>query len=126
MEKEFVPYELAVKLKELGFDEPCLANYVSGTYGFEKIVNTLEIWNDEDVEILHSKIKAPLWSQAFDWFRENFNLLSCIGFQNDYQYSYEIYDIKKKDCVDYVDKIETYEEARKACLEKLIELCENN
>lgn len=25
MKKEFVPYELAVKLKELGFDEPCLA-----------------------------------------------------------------------------------------------------
>ena len=27
MKKEFVPYELAVKLKELGFDEPCLGNY---------------------------------------------------------------------------------------------------
>jgi hypothetical protein len=24
MEKEFVPYELAVKLKELGFDEECI------------------------------------------------------------------------------------------------------
>ena len=27
MEKEFVPYELAVKLKALGFDEPCLDQY---------------------------------------------------------------------------------------------------
>lgn len=27
MNKEFVPYELAVKLKALGFDEPCLASY---------------------------------------------------------------------------------------------------
>ena len=25
MEKEFVPYEQALELKELGFDEPCLA-----------------------------------------------------------------------------------------------------
>lgn len=25
MEKEFVPYEQALALKELGFDEPCLA-----------------------------------------------------------------------------------------------------
>ena len=27
MEKEFVPYELAVKLKELGFDDPCSGWY---------------------------------------------------------------------------------------------------
>ena len=27
MEKEFVPYELAVKLKELGFDEECFGYY---------------------------------------------------------------------------------------------------
>jgi hypothetical protein len=33
MEKEFVPYELAVKLKALGFDEPC--------FGFmELLLNT--------------------------------------------------------------------------------------
>jgi hypothetical protein len=27
MNKEFIPYEQALALKELGFDEPCLANY---------------------------------------------------------------------------------------------------
>ena len=27
MKKEFIPYELAVALKELSFDEPCLINY---------------------------------------------------------------------------------------------------
>ena len=27
MNKEFVPYELAVKLKQLGFDEPCFARF---------------------------------------------------------------------------------------------------
>ena len=29
MKREFVPYELALKLKELGFDEPCLFLYNS-------------------------------------------------------------------------------------------------
>ena len=67
MESNFVSYELALRLNGLGFNDPCLANYVSGTYGFEKVVNTLEIWNDEDVEILHSKIKAPLWQQAWEF-----------------------------------------------------------
>ena len=27
MKKEFVPYELALELRELGFDEPCLLVY---------------------------------------------------------------------------------------------------
>jgi hypothetical protein len=27
MNKEFVPYEQALQLKELGFDEPCLGYY---------------------------------------------------------------------------------------------------
>ena len=27
MEKEFIPYTEALALKELGFDEPCFANY---------------------------------------------------------------------------------------------------
>ena len=28
MKEQFVPYELAAKLKELGFDEACLAFYI--------------------------------------------------------------------------------------------------
>jgi hypothetical protein len=31
MGKEFVPYELALKLKEIGFDEPCFGYYTSPT-----------------------------------------------------------------------------------------------
>ena len=27
MDKEFIPYEQALALKELGFDEPCFATY---------------------------------------------------------------------------------------------------
>ena len=33
MEEEFVIYEIALELKELGFDEPCFAWYVSEKYG---------------------------------------------------------------------------------------------
>jgi hypothetical protein len=28
MEKEFIPYEQALALKELGFDEPCFAWFI--------------------------------------------------------------------------------------------------
>ena len=30
IEKEFIPYELALELKQLGFDEPCFGYYVDG------------------------------------------------------------------------------------------------
>jgi hypothetical protein len=29
MEKEFVPYGLALRMKVIGFDEPCLGSYYS-------------------------------------------------------------------------------------------------
>ena len=32
MEKEFVPYELALRMKELGFDEPCFGYYNNKGY----------------------------------------------------------------------------------------------
>ena len=31
MQKEFIPYEQALALKELGFDEPCFAVYIDKT-----------------------------------------------------------------------------------------------
>ncbi len=34
MNKEFIPYEQALALKELGFDEPCFGYYVIDRDGF--------------------------------------------------------------------------------------------
>ena len=36
MNKEFIPYEQALELKELGFDEPCLGCYDDkAVFGFK-------------------------------------------------------------------------------------------
>jgi hypothetical protein len=58
MEKEFVPYQQALELKELGFDEPCLMYY--------DYLCTL-------VESGVYECKAPLYQQVFRWFREKYN-----------------------------------------------------
>jgi len=58
MTKEFVPYELAVKLKALGFDEPCLGFY--SEFSNNKVAYGLADGFN----------KAPTFSQAFRWFRE--------------------------------------------------------
>lgn len=109
MEKEFVPYELAVKLKELGFDEPCFGG-----------------WDDDKIWYYHPDsdiiVDAPLWQQAFDFFIYNYGLIPIIE-TNGCSYIFKIQEITQY-YVETVRGFETYQEARKACLEKLIELVE--
>jgi len=121
MEKEFVPYELAVKLKELGFDEPCLARHLVVTE-WEKQTGEkrLQLFLDASIEDKFL-IKAPLWQQAFNWFTRK-GLHSYI----EGAYPWFRYYINTED-----DRYEGFkhlkiEEARLACLEKLIEICKNH
>ena len=72
MREQFIPYEQALNLKELGFDEPCFA-----TYNSDKKVNRNPSHNMEDLpiegqpyywnnsKIYKSCITAPLYQQAF-------------------------------------------------------------
>ena len=68
MEKEFVPYELALRMKQLGFDEPCFGYYnYNGTHFFDYKPKT----DDKNLT------KAPLYQQSFRWFREKYDLHYC-------------------------------------------------
>lgn len=122
MEKEFAPYELAVKLKELGFKRTCLAEYIDGIFYLSTSLN-----NKKQVLTTAS---APLWQQAFDWFREKHYIDSAILPTSSTKYIYRLYEQQSKSKTqiygEYMGKkYKTYEEARQACLEKLIELCKN-
>jgi hypothetical protein len=116
MEKEFIPYEQALALKELGFDEPCLGNYRLPS---NRLITEWEIRNTPEHTL---GISAPLYQQAFRWFREKYNLISVIGYHNLWEYSFLIETIKEHKTVIIIDKIETYEEAELECLKKLIEI----
>jgi hypothetical protein len=126
MEKEFVPYELAVKLKALGFDEPCLAGYSTSSENLEYYSRPLITKDSFTVD-------SPLYQQAFRWFREKHYLISSV-----YQLSVNVksglssfeYMIDKLNNLGLSQFIEdfpynTYEEAELACLKNLIEIVEN-
>ena len=68
MEKEFVSYEIALKLKELGFDEPCIAYYFN-RYGDVELFSEFVIDHSKMVFYTHSEYEtiAPLWQQCVDW-----------------------------------------------------------
>ena len=69
MNKEFLPYEQSLSLKELGFNKPCLWFYDNnGDDGFvEFLSNENGIVNNNINDI----VTSPLFQQAFKWFEDN-------------------------------------------------------
>ena len=103
MKNEFIPYEQALALKFLGFMERCLAAYLTAG----RFLHISEYVNHGDYTVL-----APLYQQAFRWFREKHGLRHFIEF-DDGHYN----PVVQSSLVYYCD---TYEEAELACLNKLI------
>ena len=139
MKKEFVPYTESLALKELGFDEPCLAFYYNNpTNQLSEPLSTWAIVEDYKnvFQISHVKCTAPTFSQAFRWFREKHKLfISFHRYRNSvviempdtFPKVYEIWiqDENKDESV-WVECFDTYEEAETACLNKLIEIVKTN
>ena len=126
MNKEFLPYEQALELKKLGFDEPCLAYWFNETPSNPEgqcIVYYKKPWNNEKIikGAIREYSNAPTFSQAFRWFREKYGLYSFI-FCYDEVFGYETY---KEGVTQTNESFETYEEAELACLNKLIEIVKN-
>ncbi len=123
MNKEFITYNQALALKELGFDEPCIKYYwTDGMFvkGYEEPFN----YNKRD-----NVISAPLYQQAFRWFREKHKQDSLVvpsgdstGKTNGYYYEI-VFDFSKENIES--ESFKTYEEAESACLDKLIEIIKN-
>jgi hypothetical protein len=69
-------------------------------------------------------ITAPTFSQAFRWFRENYDLFGVVEGKGYEHKRYYIYSINGK-WHPSQPAIDTYEEAELACLKKLIEISKN-
>ncbi len=117
MEKEFIPYEQALALKELGFDEECFAYYSNEELVYSSHTNNY---------MQRFRYAAPLYQQAFKWFREKYNMFGLVegGYADGKNiFTYVIWNDFKDDwCNEYVS---TYEEAEFECLKKLIEIVKN-
>ncbi len=135
MEKEFVPYEQALALKELGFDEECLAVHRGGSlYGSGTSVSRYYEeghWQLEKNSNYNGDnwIAAPTFSQAFRWFREKYKISGEISSDyylegKDNEWEYNIYQLGKEDdgYVGTIPIFKTPEDAELACLKKLIEI----
>ena len=139
---EFIPYEQALELKELGFDEPCFGYYADSklrgvNLGIEELggiepyyqrfgfhtLNNHDISNSNKVVVT-----SPLYQQAFRWFRETHEYYTDLFVDDNKTFGF---------CITYftytvrIDKpiqrgFNTYEEAELACLKRLIEIVKTN
>jgi hypothetical protein len=113
MQKEFIPYEQALELKELGFNEPCFGYWKMSYWLIEEKTRTDGYTHADQL------CSAPTFSQVFRWFREKYKKVDYPEFD---------YDEQKWHChSDYKGYLlfDTYDDAELACLKKLIEIVKN-
>ena len=151
MKNEFLPYDRALKLKQLGFEDECMAYYeisvteveheedgTSGPFGWKQGEVSFEkrffVNNIKGVDHTNDNwvcAAAPTWRSAFRWFREKYGLFvapNAISYENGpYLWFFEVnstilsFGIDLGETADF----ETYEEAELACLDKMIEIVES-
>ena len=149
MEKQFVTYEIALSLKELGFNEPCLGFFDKELFLFCLVdqesdceINTITYKNglnniiaDINYETI---IIAPLWQQVIDWFKKKLDLNIEVNYlPNIKKYGIIVSDMniipreltkeenlrRSIDITNHYVKYDSYEEAREQAILKTIELC---
>ena len=130
-----VPIEIAKKLKEIGFNEPCLYYNSEAISGMRyKCIEIEERIHNEDPNVIelrelkyfnYNKTKGctsiPAWEEVFKWFRER-NLLGIIAFDIEYDspFYYQI-ENEKGNTKGHIPAFNTYEEAREALVLDLID-----
>jgi hypothetical protein len=115
--KEFVPYPLALRLKKLGFNEPCIGMYCKGVF--------YQLYRDMGNHIpndVYREVDAPTFSQAFRWFRKEYAMFHNIDRIFLDEFGYTISN-EKDEPLNFFD-FNSWEEAELNCLEKLIEITE--
>ncbi len=138
MEKEFVNYNQALALKELGFDEPCLAFYDGKNTESFYFNNLRDASGDYIPFQKHDRLKwfgAPLKQQVFRWFRDKHKLFhgidnNCSQLTSEWGFDYTTFDRNNDKWTSTEPQngpvgettYKTYEEAEEACIDKLIEI----
>jgi hypothetical protein len=125
MEKDFVNYDIALEMKQLGFDEPCFAVYEDKKWFLVEVKNEMPYESCLKLDVF----PAPTFSQAFRFFREKYNLHHEILLDQTTQPKY-CFEIHKYEDFGNYEKMEnkdwflyrTYEESEQACLVNLIEI----
>jgi hypothetical protein len=142
MEKQFVTYQQAKDLKEIGFDELCFGQYENESKILSINFNNTPLTDEQKKrpglysnEIKNSivpqwAIAAPLKQQFFDWVSENYNI-NCytkpqiIFGKKIYDYYIWFPDNNEENSLDLsigMNNEYTRDEAESSCINEVIEM----
>ena len=133
MKEQFVTYEIALSIKELGFDEPCFAYFRETEFHFaininDRIISRLFVSRSSS-DLSNVDCIAPLWQQVIDWFREKYKLYVNIEPKITKEWEFSISELNKGLLFGnkslYINKNLDYYKAREQAILKCIELCQN-
>ena len=130
--KNFLPYKQSIELKQLGFDEPCLAIYTNRyTNGeiYPKAIGQHEgsnVSGDKNSDFNSQSfwyVTTPLYQEVLEWFRDEKNLFAEIFIDDDKTYGYLISYFVEQGRADKPIKrqFKTYNEAQLACIDVMID-----
>ena len=124
LESKFASYQHSLALKELGFREKCLGWYLpeiveKGNISSVTLGACLSDWTK-----FGDRLSAPLKSQVFEFFRDNYGYDVTIKkiTKDTYQFLIELLFVEdiNYNFVDYY--FDSYNEAESKCIDKLLEI----
>ena len=135
MNKEFIPYKQALELKELGFDDKMRFDDIIKPWYHKGILCNNDMYLIPIINEHPRNCYAPLYQQAFRWFREKYEVFNSIypigistGGKDSYRWRWVILGIMEQENV-HQDESDIgylkYEEAELACLKRLIQIAKN-
>ena len=106
--KDFIPYEQALEIFKLGFDEECMAS--------------IDMGDSKGI------IQLPLYPQAFRFIRAKYNVDNLISSKHDRgkTYYFRIETPPTKGYSFFKDGFQSYEEAELECLKQSIQMVKQN
>ena len=114
MISEFIPPAEAQALKELGFNEPCLKHYTHDGWLKFNVNEWGQPASQSEQGPTLGETPAPLYQQAFRWFREKYELNKVIVKAESWFHTINGCNTQ--------EGFQTYEEAELNCLRELIRL----
>lgn len=126
---KFVNKELALKLKEKGFNKPCFGYYTS----FGLLLNSICEYGENVFDLMRKApykdcVDAPTTDQVLEWLREenyiyitihanNHRYTECVG--NYIKYSHQIQELHKDSFCGNGDSIIEFETYDDACIDAI-------
>lgn len=108
----FVPKEIAIELKEIGFNKPCFACHSSNDIRFIKASN---VWSEN---INESEVYAPTYEQVKNWFMEKhliFITVNCEKWLHEFKGQ-----VETSDAIIDTEMYHDYNEAFKSAIKAAI------